>query len=65
MKTSTALKLGKIGPWIDHMVDRPFKGAHRGYYYHMPWRKKNDMFDVMDNLKDKRRTAINLIKDND
>jgi hypothetical protein len=26
-------------PWLDHMLYRPYKGAHRGYWYRLPWNR--------------------------
>ena len=28
-----------FGSWFDQMTYRPFKGAHRGYWYRLPWNK--------------------------
>jgi hypothetical protein len=32
-------EVGKRWPWFNRMVYRPFKGAHRGYWYHLPWNR--------------------------
>jgi len=34
-----ATKGGRFGAWFDHMTYRPFRGAHRGYWYRLPWNK--------------------------
>ncbi len=34
------LKLaGKISPRLNYLLYRPYKGAHRGYWYRLPWNK--------------------------
>lgn len=30
---------GRAGAFFDKMTYRPFRGAHRGYYYRLPWNK--------------------------
>lgn len=30
---------GRAGAKFDHLTYRPFKGAHRGYWYRLPWNK--------------------------
>ena len=27
-------------PWLNRMLYRPYKGAHRGYWYRLPWNRK-------------------------
>lgn len=29
----------RAGSFLDHMTYRPYKGAHRGYWYRLPWNK--------------------------
>lgn len=29
----------RFSPWLNHMLYRPYKGAHRGYWYRLPWNK--------------------------
>lgn len=31
--------IGKRWAWFNRMFYRPFKGAHRGYWYRLPWNK--------------------------
>lgn len=31
--------IGSRWPWFNRMFYRPFKGAHRGYWYRLPWNK--------------------------
>jgi len=32
--------IGRYWPWFNRMTYRPFKGAHRGFWYRLPWNKK-------------------------
>lgn len=38
-KDGTTSKFGSKHPKFDRLTYRPFKGAHRGYYYRLPWNK--------------------------
>ena len=31
--------LGRKWSWFDRMTYRPFRGAHRSYWYRLPWNK--------------------------
>lgn len=39
MKNGTTSRLGSKWPWLDRMTYRPFRGAHRGYWYRLPWNR--------------------------
>jgi hypothetical protein len=32
--------VGRQWPWFNRMTYHPFKGAHRGYWYRLPWNKE-------------------------
>ncbi|MFZ2252841.1 MAG: hypothetical protein WAW13_01550 [Minisyncoccia bacterium] len=31
--------VGKFSPSLNYLLYRPYKGAHRGYWYRLPWNK--------------------------
>ncbi len=33
--------LTRRSPWLNRMLYRPYKGAHRGYWYRLPWNRRS------------------------
>lgn len=60
-----ATKTGRFGTTFDRLTYRPFQGAHRGYFYRLPW-NKGKLEEFLEAIDHKgvggRREAINLIK---
>jgi len=36
----TGQRISRFAAWYDRMTYRPFLGAHRGWYYRLPWHRK-------------------------
>ena len=39
--------IGTHWPWFNRMTYRPFKGAHRGYWYRLPWNMKSAEYSAL------------------